>query len=261
MMLAKLGLSLINRFPGRIAETQLISIIISVLAAVLASLALILSLPGLIRGTRWRGGIWARPSGQVVDDDLRGYYEVLGLQPGAARSEIKAAYRELVKRYHPDRLPYNIHPSVRREMEERLKMVNEAYKALTIQTTTPKLGLSVFSSELDEVVRYIQESERSLRRPDGAADSLNYVHSAAEGLVQTLHRALSGDQAGRHYYDMLSDLLMEDIIGLEEFELLSNIRRKWSDLRRGQCPSNREIAVLTRSLNNTYAGIIRRFMA
>ena len=34
-------------------------------------------------------------------------YEVLGINQGASQSEIKAAYRELVKKYHPDRYQGN----------------------------------------------------------------------------------------------------------------------------------------------------------
>ena len=32
----------------------------------------------------------------------RDYYEVLGLQKGASQDEIKRAYRNLAKKYHPD---------------------------------------------------------------------------------------------------------------------------------------------------------------
>ncbi|MFP4226011.1 MAG: DnaJ domain-containing protein [Desulfobacterales bacterium] len=33
-------------------------------------------------------------------------YAVLGLKPGASREEIQAAYRELVQKYHPDKLSH-----------------------------------------------------------------------------------------------------------------------------------------------------------
>ena len=32
----------------------------------------------------------------------RDYYEVLGLSKGASQDEIKRAYRQLAKKYHPD---------------------------------------------------------------------------------------------------------------------------------------------------------------
>lgn len=39
-----------------------------------------------------------------IDEPQWDPYDVLGLQPGASRDEITAAYREMMKRYHPDRV-------------------------------------------------------------------------------------------------------------------------------------------------------------
>ena len=50
--------------------------------------------------------------------------DTLGLNPGADRTAIKARYRELVKRYHPDRNPDNP------KAIERFKIVSEAYMIL-----------------------------------------------------------------------------------------------------------------------------------
>lgn len=57
-------------------------------------------------------------------------YEVLGLKPGASEAEIKRAYRELVKKYHPDR--YRDNP-LAELAEEKLREVNEAYEYLMAQ--------------------------------------------------------------------------------------------------------------------------------
>lgn len=55
-------------------------------------------------------------------------YEVLGIKEGASQEEIKKAYRELVKKYHPDQ--YQDNP-LSKLAEEKLREVNEAYEYLT----------------------------------------------------------------------------------------------------------------------------------
>lgn len=54
-------------------------------------------------------------------------YEVLGIKEGASEDEIKKAYRELVKKYHPDQ--YQDNP-LSRLAEEKLREINEAYDYL-----------------------------------------------------------------------------------------------------------------------------------
>ena len=51
-------------------------------------------------------------------------YKVLGISPNATNEEVKNAYRELAKKYHPD----NYSDSPMAELaEEKMKEVNEAY--------------------------------------------------------------------------------------------------------------------------------------
>ena len=54
----------------------------------------------------------------------RDYYEVLGLQKDASADEIKRAYRQMAKKYHPD---VNKEPGA----EEKFKEINEAYDTLS----------------------------------------------------------------------------------------------------------------------------------
>jgi len=58
---------------------------------------------------------------------MRNPYEVLGLKEGASIEEIKKAYRDLVKKYHPDRYRDNPLSDL---AEEKLREINEAYDIL-----------------------------------------------------------------------------------------------------------------------------------
>ena len=56
--------------------------------------------------------------------EFRDYYKTLGVERKAAAAEIKAAYRKLARKHHPDVNPNN------KEAERRFKEINEAYQVL-----------------------------------------------------------------------------------------------------------------------------------
>ncbi|MCF7907484.1 MAG: molecular chaperone DnaJ [Candidatus Omnitrophica bacterium] len=55
------------------------------------------------------------------------YYEVIGLSKGATVDEVKKAYRQLVMKHHPDRVPEN----QKKVAEEKFKEISEAYAVLS----------------------------------------------------------------------------------------------------------------------------------
>jgi len=57
--------------------------------------------------------------------DKRDYYEVLGVKKDATPDDLKKAFREGAKKYHPDLNPGN------KAAEEKFKEINEAYQVLS----------------------------------------------------------------------------------------------------------------------------------
>ena len=56
--------------------------------------------------------------------EYKNYYKILGVAKNASEKEIKAAYRKLARKHHPDVNPGN------KEAEARFKEINEAYEVL-----------------------------------------------------------------------------------------------------------------------------------
>jgi large-conductance mechanosensitive channel len=63
-----------------------------------------------------------------VQDNFNQYYQILGLRKGASEEEIKEAYKDLVKVWHPDRFTHD--PDLQKKAEEKLKVINFAYERL-----------------------------------------------------------------------------------------------------------------------------------
>lgn len=73
---------------------------------------------------------------------MKNPYEVLGISPSATNEEVRSAYRELAKKYHPD----NYVDSPLADMaEERMKEINEAYDEILRMRTSSGTGGSTGS--------------------------------------------------------------------------------------------------------------------
>lgn len=86
-------------------------------------------------------------------------YEVLGVPHGASDDEIKKAYRDLARKYHPDNYANNPLADL---AQEKMKEINEAYDTLTkgggssTSSGSSKSYSGGGSAELNEVRRLIQ---------------------------------------------------------------------------------------------------------
>lgn len=70
---------------------------------------------------------------------MRDPYSVLGVSQNASDEEVKKAYRELARKYHPDNYQNNPLSDL---AEEKMKEINEAYDAITKQRAGGYAGAS-----------------------------------------------------------------------------------------------------------------------
>ncbi|HEX7318211.1 MAG TPA: J domain-containing protein [Pyrinomonadaceae bacterium] len=64
-----------------------------------------------------------------MNDELSNAYELLGVAPGTTGRELKQAYHDMAKVWHPDRFSHD--PRLQQKAQEKLKEINEAYELLT----------------------------------------------------------------------------------------------------------------------------------
>jgi hypothetical protein len=88
--------------------------------------------------------------------------DVLALRPGATPVEIKEAYRDMVKVWHPDR--FGSDPRLRQKAEEKLKQINKAYQVLESSSGTGET--------------YAAEPERTASSTTGHASSSRHSSSS-----------------------------------------------------------------------------------
>ena len=103
-------------------------------------------------------------------------YEILGVSPNASDAEIKKAYYELAKKYHPDNYADNPLSDL---ADEKMKEINEAYDSIMNErkggghASGDTGGYSAYQNQsFSEIRLYIQRNE--LEKAQTMLDMVNY---------------------------------------------------------------------------------------
>ncbi|MFN3411109.1 MAG: J domain-containing protein [Exilispira sp.] len=128
-------------------------------------------------------------------------YEVLGLTKNASIDEVKTRYRELVKKYHPDKHQGNPLADL---AEERFKEIQEAYDAIINNKTYSQNYQSTYSrssygynNEYESIISLIQNGRYGLanqkldRLDDRNSGLWNYLKAIVSANMGNLQMALS----------------------------------------------------------------------
>ncbi len=126
-------------------------------------------------------------------------YEVLGLKPGATDKEIRAAYRKLAKKHHPDLNPGN------RQAEEHFKEISAANELLSDADKRARFDrgeIDASGQERPERAFYRQhaEGQQGRRYPPGADGGFGATFDEAEIgdiFADLFRRGQGGGGAGR----------------------------------------------------------------
>ena len=124
--------------------------------------------------------------------DKRDYYEVLGVNKNATEDELKKAYRQQAKKYHPDLNPGDA------AAEAKFKEINEAYAVLsdadaqntTASVTRPSTVQASAAAVADTILHRTSTSATSSVH-SSAADSV----SAAEDRRQVRRKVQTSSTA------------------------------------------------------------------
>ena len=102
--------------------------------------------------------------------DIADYYRQLGLRSGASLSQVKAAYRQLARQYHPDVNPGN------EEAKNKFIAITEAYKFLVNIAPSPSEVPN--STQQQTVAKTQPQTVKVTRKPSPTQNSQDF--SAAE---------------------------------------------------------------------------------
>jgi tetratricopeptide (TPR) repeat protein len=108
--------------------------------------------------------------------DIADYYRQLGLRSGASVSQVKAAYRQLARQYHPDVNPGN------EEAKNKFITITQAYKFLVniapSDAAVPDYTKQQVATPTSEVPKTPAQTVKVTKKPSPTQDSQEF--SAAE---------------------------------------------------------------------------------
>jgi curved DNA-binding protein CbpA len=136
----------------------------------------------------------------------RNFYNILGINPTSSTQEVKAAYKRLALKYHPDKNPGNI------SAEELFKLVNTAYQTLSNPSKRARYDLKL---------KYQQEQQRILKRQYSHQYDSSYQTRQPAGVSERYYRTIRREDRSFSRKDWL--ITLSFVAGILAFSLLLKV--------------------------------------
>ncbi|VWL85816.1 molecular chaperone DnaJ [Oceanivirga miroungae] len=149
------------------------------------------------------------------------YYEVLELNRGASKDEIKKAYRKLSKKYHPD-----LNQDNKKEAEAKFKEISEAYEVLS--DDNKKQMYDSYGHAAFENGNMGGQGFSGFNGFDGSSFDFSDIFSSFFG-------GSSSSYESRNYERVVRGKDLEYRINLKLKDIVSDYEAKVSYTRKGKC--------------------------
>jgi curved DNA-binding protein len=176
--------------------------------------------------------------------DIRNYYELLGVKRDASPDEIKQSFRKLARKYHPDMNPGD------KLAEEKFKDISEAYEVLSDVSRR---------SQYDKFTSFWRKNRGKPPSPDRnnprSEDDLGDFNTFIDNLIGRKREPRSADRTPDRTRNPRSEDAAENLRqrGANDYRSGSNGRTTYAETPPPPRPKNLE-AELTLPLNKAYLG-------
>lgn len=177
------------------------------------------------------------------------YYEVLEITPNASEEVIKAAYKALVKKYHPDNGNVN--------GTEKLQLINEAYKTLSDATLRKQYDKTLVHADEQPVYTKTEEAkERNVTEPkpkppvrysnsyESMEEDDNDTESGWGGVFHAFTRGVSRELQRNK---QIKENAYYDGLNMDDFELVRSYKNNYGLKRSGYAQVLEERGFLERT--------------
>ena len=160
---------------------------------------------------------------------FKDYYEILGIELGATPQEIKSAYRNMSKKWHPDKNP-NL------DVKEIMQDINEAYTILKKETSRQRYDVEYknFKEKIKQYTSYNNASSNNDKTYNYNYDyniydetlkqDINYAREQAKKLVKEFLESFhnTSKQAAKGAWDEAKSYIIGGILATLIFALIRN---------------------------------------